>query len=122
MERPTPKPKYILKGPREETVRWNKYTRDDEKGLSYEVIEEKKQCWMLYIPHGKDQMNSIRISSKEQLRELGLEPGRTPLYDPQTGETVGFQEDYGSFEAMAARHYGDTPVLEPVTKPKKGAE
>lgn len=123
MEAPTPKPKYILKGPREELVRWNKYSRTEEHGLTFEPVEERKPCWMLYIPHGKDQMNSIRITSPQQLKELGLDPDRTPLYDPQTGETVGYQENYSSFEAMAARHYGDTPVLEPVVpKTKKGAE
>lgn len=122
MERPVPKPKYILKGPRQEVVKWNKYSRTEEHGLTFEPVEEKRECWMLYIPHGKDQMNSIRITSKEQLRELGLDEHRTPLYDPETGETVGYKEDYTSFEAMAARHYGDTPVLETPSKSKKGAE
>lgn len=121
MERPTPKPKYILKGPRTERVKWLKYSRDEEQGLTFELVEEDKPCWMLYIPHGKDQVNSIRITSKEQLRELGLDEHRTPLYDPQTGETVGFQEDYHSLESVVSRMYGPEPVLEP-TKVKKGAE
>lgn len=125
MPAPQPKPKYILKGPRPETVRYKLYSRNED-GLSYEEKEEVIPCYTLFIPHGpKGEYNSIRITQERWEKVVGYDingiglneyrqvPNSVPLIDPETGETVG------TFEHKVAQDFGPDPVL---TKAKKAVE
>lgn len=124
MAGPAPKPKYIVKGPREEEVTTNLYTRDED-GMHLDKKTEKVPCYRIYIPHGPNgEMNSVRVTADrwnkhvkdgkngEPLNEYGLSPSNTPLVDPETGETVG------SFAHRAAQDYGPEPDLIIKTKTK----
>lgn len=104
MAQPQPKPKYILKGPRDERVEKTVYKiveSGGSKSLIPEQVVETQPCWHLYIPHGpKGKYNSIRIMGQKQLVELKLDPSSTPLIDPTTGEIVG------SFNQRVSQDYG----------------
>ena len=126
MPAPAPKPKYIIRGPRVESVTSKLYTRDED-GMHLDEVTEQLPCYRMYIPHGPNgEMNSIRITAKrwetrvrdgkngEPLNEYGLSPSKTPLFDPETGETVG------SFEHRVAQDYGPEP--DALVKAKKGTE
>lgn len=111
-QRPQGKPKYILKGPRTETVTQLQYSFDKD-GMHSEQVTVTDKCWMLYLPHGK-KYNSIRIVGEKSLKALNLD-GPIPLIDEETGETIG------SLAQMASSDYGpmEDLVLSKPTKAKQ---
>lgn len=86
--------RYAVKGPRKEMVTFNRASMDKEtKSLQQEEVTEERECFMVMFPQG----HSIRVTSREQLKELGFDK-KPRLVDMETGDVIDVGGDPYDFD------------------------
>lgn len=76
--------RYAVKGPRKENVTFTRCRINPEtKSLEQEQVTEERETFMVMFPQG----HSIRVTSREQLAELGYDK-KPRMVDMETGDVI----------------------------------
>lgn len=113
---PTLRARYKTKALGKQPVTYNKCSINPEtKSLEIEEVTEDRECFLVMFPQG----HSIRVTSREQLRELGYDK-KPRIVDMETGDVV----DRGGDEYDFAHDMDDIIVMgdDEVKLPKKTAK
>jgi hypothetical protein len=88
--------RYLTKRLGKQPVTFTKAWMDeDTKSLQMKQVTEDRECFMVMFPQG----HSIRVTSREQLAELGFDK-KPRTVDMETGDVVDIGGDIYDFDNM----------------------
>ena len=88
--------RYMVKKLGKQPVKFTKCWMDeDTKSLQQKEVTEERECFMVLFPQG----HSIRVTSREQLAELGYDK-KPRIVDMETGDVIEVGGDMYDFDNM----------------------